>query len=256
MLLDLAFDAPTAAPLALREVSDGQQVTPPMLPDILGGLALDHAAAVWVEDGARPRHATAAFVTSPRRVRLRLPPQVLFIEDFEGGLAGWSVQSEGPVGWLLAEVGECGATSRMTAFNEAATCSFTPGMPTVSRHVSPSFALNDVSPFTVEFDLVRDFAAGSLSTIRVEVVDETATDPLVTQQVANHQLATEGGARAWCMCGCRCRSRASSMGGRSTWSSWAARRSRRSRRDLAFRGFSSGLGHDGDGCREVVSNST
>jgi hypothetical protein len=161
---------------------------PPMLPDVLGGLELNHAAAVWVQEGARPLHVPATLVTAPRRLQFRLPSQVVFSEDFEGGLAGWSVQSDGPAAWHLAEDGECGAKSRMAAFNEAATCSFTPGTPTESRLLSPSFTFSQDSPFTLDFDMIRDFAGGSLSTIQVEIVDETATEPLVTQKVANYQL--------------------------------------------------------------------
>jgi hypothetical protein len=161
---------------------------PAMLPDVLGGVTLDHAAAVWAEDWVRPLHVPATLVSGPRRLQLRLPPQVVFSEDFEDGLAGWSVQSDGPAAWHLAEDGECGAESRMAAFNEAATCSFTPATPTESRLLSPSFTFSKDSPFTLEFDMVRDFAGGSLSTIQVEIVDETATAALVTQKVANYQL--------------------------------------------------------------------
>jgi hypothetical protein len=164
---------------------------PPMLPDLLGGMQLDHAAAVWVEGAGRPMQVAATFVSDPRQLMLRLPPQVVFSEDFEGGLAGWSVQSEGPAAWHLAEDGECGAVSRMAAFNEAATCSFTPGTPTESRLQSPSFTFSKDSPFTLEFDMVRDFAGGSLSTIQVVIVDETATAALVTQKVANYQLTND-----------------------------------------------------------------
>jgi hypothetical protein len=163
-------------------------IPPPTLPDAIGGLTLDHAVAVWAAGEDRPLATAAVLVSTPRRVQMRLPPEVLFSEDFEDALTGWTVTSDGTASWHLAEDGECGATSRMAVLNEASTCSFTPGAPVESRLVSPSFVLNDISPFTIEFDMIRDFAAGTMSTVRVEFVDESTSNTLVTQELVNYQL--------------------------------------------------------------------
>jgi hypothetical protein len=158
-------------------------ILPPVLAASLAGSSVHHAAAVWVDGVPRPMHVPATLVTQPRTVQLRLPPRILFSEDFEQGLSGWSVVSDGAAAWHLAEDGECGATTRMAAFNEAASCSFTPETLTSSRLISPSFVLSDVSPFTIEFDMVRDFAAESLSSVKIEIVDESTVNPLVTQTI-------------------------------------------------------------------------
>jgi hypothetical protein len=45
-----------------------------------------------------------------------------------------------------------------------------------------------VSPFTVEFDMIRDFGVGSPSTVRILMVDDSTTGSLVTQEIGNYQL--------------------------------------------------------------------
>jgi hypothetical protein len=163
-------------------------VVPPLLPDLLGGTTVLHAAAVWSDGGAHPLVVPATQVSAPRALQLRQPSQVHFSEDFEGFLLGWTGTWQGAATWHLVPDGTCGAATRMMAFNEPGTCTFTPGAPSEARLVSPSFALGNASPFTIEFDMLRDFVAGSQSLLGIDVVDDSASAPLLTQQIGNYRL--------------------------------------------------------------------
>lgn len=90
------------------------------------------------------------------------PPEVLFREDFEDGAPAWSTTTEGQVPiepplWHIADAGECGAVTRMGAYNRgAAGCDYVPKYPSAGRLRSPLFTLRGAPPFQIVFDSLKD----------------------------------------------------------------------------------------------------
>lgn len=94
------------------------------------------------------------------------PPQVLFSEDFESAAPPWTATNEGafyegPPLWHVASAGECGAVTRMAAYNLApAACDYhTPNLPNAGRWRSPAFTLTGAAPYTIEFVSRKDMNA-------------------------------------------------------------------------------------------------
>ncbi len=94
------------------------------------------------------------------------PPEVLFFEDFEGGGTEWTTTTEGPFYagpplWHVAGAGECGAATRVGAYNLApAACDYhTPNLPNAGRLRSPMFTLSGAPPYTIAFESWKDMNA-------------------------------------------------------------------------------------------------
>jgi hypothetical protein len=168
-------------------------VVPPPLPEFLGGLALDQAVAVWDVQASAPLLESASVVTGPRRVQLRMPPATVYAEDFEGGFSEWSTFATGAAAWHVVEDGECGASTRMAAFNEAANCSFSVGIKTKGTLISPSFVLDGDAPFYMEFDMIRDFAPWTQSTVTIRIVDESSSNKVQPLWIEDHDLLGDDG---------------------------------------------------------------
>jgi subtilisin family serine protease len=165
-----------------------QITVPEGLPPVLGGLELHHAAAIWADSPARMLAVSAAVVSNPQSVFLRLPPQTLWLEDFESGIVGWSTSSTGEAEWHLVGDSVCGSRSQMAAFNEPGSCSFAIGSETSAVLMSPTFSLNGIPPFTIEFDMIRDVLPEASASTRVSIVDDSAVSPMTTQVIGNYEL--------------------------------------------------------------------
>jgi hypothetical protein len=94
------------------------------------------------------------------------PPEELFFEDFESESPAWTATTEGvfyagPPLWHLADAGECGAPTRMGAYNLApAACDYhTPNLPNAGKWKSPTFTLSGAPPYVIEFESRKDMNA-------------------------------------------------------------------------------------------------
>ena len=113
--------------------------------------------------------------------------QLLLNEDFEDGLAGWSiVDAIGPPPsplWRLAEDGECGVTkTRMAAYAlPAPNCTYALGVVAGSQLLSEPFALEGHGPWTLRLDVVWGLSSATTSVspfVRNEVTGETLAVPI------------------------------------------------------------------------------
>jgi hypothetical protein len=97
--------------------------------------------------------------------------QVVFQDDFENGLGGWTMWSWPPSivpGWHITEDGECGVSvTRMVAFGQD--CGYGKGKSSEDTLISPSFVLPDSIPLFVMFDVIWDMDAYPSPEINVGV---------------------------------------------------------------------------------------
>lgn len=129
------------------------------------------------------------------------PPEVLFSEDFESGGTEWTTTSEspfysGPPLWHVAAAGECGAATRVGAYNLApAACDYhVPNFPGAGKLISPVLTLSGAPPYTIEFESLKDMDAKGDGAF-LHVIDpltgiSTAGGPFANSSTAQRQSLT------------------------------------------------------------------
>jgi hypothetical protein len=124
--------------------------------------------------------------------------QTLFNEDFENGLAGWTLSGSSASLWHVANPSECGSVTKMLAYNlGTSTCNYQWGSTHNAEAISPAFVLSGQAPFFISLKFARSVNSIESTGLDIEDITDgsvhgvTVSPPMTT----NHSsiVQTSGG---------------------------------------------------------------
>ena len=180
----LSGSSPMASGVGVLD-ADGKAIATLTVPaaarETFAGATFHHAAAIYDAALARPYEGVPLLLAGPVASGIHGLPQQLFLETFEAGAPGWTIDNGVNGQWHIAPAGECGSASQRAAYNSGEPgCSF--GNSTSGLLTSPSFLMSGLPPYRIRVTSVVVVPGDAKNSVRLRLVDESFETTLATQE--------------------------------------------------------------------------